>query len=161
MIFRVSLRLVAMSAAMVVLYAPAMTRSQGVVWVQDGYRLPEHRARGQARAEADIKLGRLKLYVPLCTFPRADKKAIRRFEIRRDLLKASNITVIADLCNDIVPDGVRQEAFVEGYNAIMNREFSRRLGPDWKAVVDRQVADQLRKHPQGALRAGDADVETP
>lgn len=124
-----------MCAVMAVLFAPTMTRSQSVLWVQDGYRLPEYRARGQARAEADIKLGRLKLYVPICTFPRADQKEIRRFEIRRALLKASNITVIADLCNDILPEGVRQEAFVEGYNVIMNREFRRRLGPDWKAAI--------------------------
>ena len=150
-----------MCAAMAVLFAPAMTRSQGVVWVQDGYRLPEHRARGQARAEADIKRGLLKLYVPICTFPRADKKEIRRFEIRRAIMKASNITVMADLCNDILPDGVRQEAFVQGYNVTMDREFSRRLGRDWKALIERQVADQLRKHPKGTLRADDADFETP
>ncbi len=135
--------------------------AQNVIYVHDGINLPAHRARGQLRAETDLKAGLEKFYVPVCTFPAADKRQIRAFEIRKALYQTSKVIMMADMCNDIVPSGSQQQAYVDGYNAVMEPAIGKRLGHEWRAVIEKQVSAVLRKHPKGNLRAGDIQFETP
>jgi hypothetical protein len=86
---------------------------------------------------------------------------MRLYEIRKALYRASGITPMADLCNDIIPNGVQQEAFVDGYNSVMELAIAKRLGTDWKKAIDRQASAELKKHPRGTLRPADIEFETP
>lgn len=136
-------------------------RSQGIIWLHDVRNLSEHRLRGQSTAQQDLKSGTLKFYLPVCTFPAAGQQAIRRFEIQKSLYKAAGITVLADLCNDLILESARQEAFVAGYNAVMDKAIAAKLGLAWKETLEQQVRSQQRKHPLGSLRAEDIGFDTP
>jgi hypothetical protein len=148
-------------AALLALHAPSEVHSQNIIWVHDGINLPAHRLRGQSFAEEHLKAGVLKFYVSVCTFPAADKKKIRRYEIRKTLYAASGVIVMANLCNDILPNASQQEAFVAGYNARMDMKIGQELGREWKEVIEKQVEIQRRRHPKGTLQAGDIESETP
>lgn len=143
------------------LSVPAATCAQSFVWVHDGRNLPEHHARGQARAMEDLNSGVLKLYVPICTSPRAEKKQVRSYEIRKALYQTSRVTVMANLCNDIMPNASQQEAYVTGYNAVMDPVIVKRFGRDWKEKIEKQVVILQRKQPAGTLQAKDIAFETP
>lgn len=158
---RAIVRALAPAMLVVLLSSPAISHSQGIVWVHDGQDLPQHRLRGQVRAETDLKAGVSKLYVSVCTFPMPDKKHIRSYEIRKALYKAVHVLVMADLCNDLIPNASQQNAFVTGYNGVMEAAIGKRLGPAWKAPIEKQVAMELRKHPEGTLQAGDIASDTP
>jgi hypothetical protein len=158
---RFSFQVALLMAALVTVSVPGGVRAQGVVYVHDGKNLPQHRVRGQAYAERDLKAGKTKFYVQICTFPPPERKEIRSFEIRQALYKASGITVMADLCNDIVPNGLQQSAFVEGYNAVMGAAITKRMGTAWQDGLEKQVLAELKKHPSGKLKASDIDFETP
>jgi hypothetical protein len=146
-------------AAAIGILAMAPAHAQNIVWVHDGN--DTDRTRGQATAQADLRAGIKKFYFPVCAFPVADHNEIRRFEIRRTLLKASGIAALVDRCNDVLPDATRQTAFVEGYNAVMNPAIAATLGSDWRARIETQAETQRRRHPKGELRAGDIESETP
>ena len=62
---------------------------------------------------------------------------------------------IANLCNDIVLNGVQQEAFVVGYNSVMDAAIVKLLGREWKKTMNRKVSIELKKNPHGALRGKD------
>jgi len=132
-----------------------------VVWVHDGRNLPEHRSRGQSAAASDLKAGSLKFYLPVCTFPVPEDGHIRAYEIRKALYRASGITAMDDLCNDVIPNASQQEAYVSAYNAVMNAAIVKKLGRHWKETIDQQVALQLRAHPKGKLQARDIVSDTP
>lgn len=140
---------------------PAPARSQGVLWLHDVRNLPEHRLRGQSTAQQDLKSGTLKFYLPVCTFPAAEQQAIRRFEIQKSVYRAAGVTVLADLCNDLILSSARQEAFVAGYNAVMDKAIAAKLGLAWKETLEQQVRSQQRKHPLGSLKADDIGFDTP
>jgi len=142
-------------------HAPGIAASQTVVYVHDGLNLAGHRLRGETLAKADLKAGTLKVYVPVCTFPLSARTHVRQYEIRKALYGTSGIKVMADLCNDIVPNGSQQEAFVAGYNSVMDLAITSKLGPEWKKSVDRQVRAELKRNPRGTLQAKDITSETP
>jgi hypothetical protein len=148
-------------AAFLALHAAGEVHAQNIIWVHDGVNLPAHRLRGQALAEEHLKAGVLKFYVSVCTFRRPDKKYIRSYEIRKSLYRASGVIVMANLCNDIIPNASQQEAFVAGYNARMDLKIGKKLGREWKEVIEKQVEIQRRRHPKGTLQAGDIEFETP
>ena len=154
-------RVLTLGIVAIVMSVASAALAQNVIWVHDGQNLPEHRLRGQARAQADVKAGSEKYYVSVCTFPMADKKLIRSYEIRRELYKESRIVVMANLCNDIIPNAFQQDAFVAGYNSVMDPVIGQRLGHGWKAGIEKLVRAQLRKHPKGTLQADDIEFETP
>jgi hypothetical protein len=158
---RLTMAAIFFTAALVAIQVSNVASAQGIVWVTDGYAVTAHRARGQASANADLKAGALKFYVSVCTFPKPRQRNIRMFEIRKALYGAANITVMADLCNDLIPNASQQEAYVAGYNAVMDLAIAKRLGQGWKLLLEKQVAEQLRKRPKGTLKAEDIAFETP
>lgn len=135
--------------------------SETVVYVHDGLNLAAHRSRGEMLAKADLKAGTLKMYVPVCTFPPRNRTQVRKYEIRKTLYGASGIKVMADLCNDIVPNGAQQEAFVSGYNSVMDLAITNKLGLGWKQSFDRKISAELKRNPRARLQAEDITVETP
>ncbi|SHH71951.1 hypothetical protein SAMN05428948_5099 [Massilia sp. CF038] len=86
---------------------------------------------------------------------------VRQFELRKAIYGASGIKVMADLCNDIVPNGEQQEAYVAGYNAVMDPAIAKRLGQTWKISLEKQVREEFKRKPQGTLRAADITFEAP
>ena len=142
-------------------HSPGIASSQNVIYVHDGINLPAHRLRGETRARADLKTGAVKLYVPVCTFPPADPRPVRQFEIRKALYRDVGINVMADLCNDILPNASQQEAFVAGYNSVMGLHIVKQLGKGWKESIDQQLKVEIRRNPRGTLRAEDIEFETP
>jgi len=157
---RIWLVVASFATIIVASFAPNIARSQNVVWIKDGYNFPEHRLRGQTRAEADLEAGVSKFYVPICTFPSSDQREVRRYEIRKNLYSAANIIVMADLCNDVLPNASQQDAFVKGYNAVMDAAIAKRFGNGWKELIEKRVEVQLQKHPKGRLRANEINFET-
>lgn len=150
-----------LAAVLVTFYhAPGIAASQNVIYVNDGFNTSAHRVRGETRAKADLNAGALKLYVPVCTFPSSDPTQVRRYEIRKALYGASGIKVMADLCNDLIPNASQQEAFVAGYNAVMELAIAKQLGQGWKKSIDQKVVVEFKRKPRGALRAGDIEFET-
>lgn len=142
-------------------YHPGTVHSQNILWIKDFSDFSVYRLRGEAVAKQDLTAGLLKFYVSICTFPPGPPKEIRTYEIRKALYLASGITVMADLCNDMLPNAFQQDAFVKGYNSVMDEAITRRLGLGWKESLEKQVAVQLRKHSKGKLRARDIEFETP
>lgn len=142
-------------------HSPGIASSQNVLYVHDGINLPAHRLRGETRARADLKTGAVKLYVPVCTFPSEDRRPVRQYEIRKALYRDVGINVMADLCNDILPNASQQEAFVAGYNSVMDLHIAKQLGKGWEKSIDQQVRTELRRNPRGTLRAKDIEFETP
>lgn len=143
-------------------HSPGIASSQNVIYIHDGINLPAHRSRGETRARADLETGAVKLYVPVCTFPSEDRRpAVRQYEIRKALYRNVGINVMADLCNDILPNASQQEAFVAGYNSVMDLHIVKQLGKGWKKSIDQQVRFELRRNPRGTLRAEDIEFETP
>ena len=142
-------------------HVPGIAASQTVVYVHDGLHLAVHRSRGEMLAKADLKAGALKLYVPVCTFAPRNLTHVRQFEIRKALYGASGIKAMADLCNDIMPNSSQQEAFVAGYNLVMELAITNQLGEGWKKSFDRQGIAELKRNPRGTLKANDIMFETP
>lgn len=142
-------------------HAPGIAASPTVVYVHVGLDLAAHRSKGEMLAKADLKAGSLKMYVPVCTFALENRTHIREYEIRKALYGASGVKVMADLCNDIAPNGSQQEAFVAGYNSVMDSAIADKLGRGWKESVDRQVSAELKRKPRGMLRAEDIASEAP
>jgi hypothetical protein len=164
-IWRVVMVMIAIAIAIAIgltsTHTPGVDRAQNIVWIKDMRDLPGHQLRGEALAKRDLKAGQLNFYISICTFPAAFPETIRAYEIRQSLYRSSGITVKANLCNDVIPNAVQQEAFVAGYNAVMGMAIATQLGAGWEESLEKQVSVQQRKHPKGKLRAQDIDFETP
>lgn len=142
-------------------HVPGIAASETVVYLHNGLNLAAHRSRGEMLAKADLKAGTLKVYVPVCTFAPKYRVQVRQFEIRKTLYGASGIKAMADLCNDIVPNGSQQEAFVAGYNSVMDLAITNKLGRGWGKSFNRRVSAELKRNPRGTLQAEDIRFETP
>lgn len=158
---RIAFAVTSLTVALLCFPIAGFASAHGVVWVYDAAGPSRHRLRGKAFAEAHLHTGRLNLYVPICTFTKPDPKDIRRYEIRKALYEASGVHVMANLCNDIMPNGSQQEAFVAGYNSVMEPAIERRPGLGWKKAIEKEVGAQLILRPKGKLRPEDIWFETP